>query len=546
MITIKNLSYTYPEQTQTALNGVNLTIEPGEFVLLAGRSGCGKSTLLRVLNGLVPHFSGGRIVGDVEVANHRPIEVGPRIMSQFVGFVFQNPEVQAVVDQVEAEIAFGLEQIGVPSADIPGRIEQVLDQLDLQHLRYRQLHTLSGGEMQRVAIASVLAVQPKIIVLDEPTSQLDPESAGQLLEQIQTLHRELGLTIIIAEHRLDRLLPYANRLIYMDDGQVLADGPAADVILKMPYSTPLVQLAAALGWDPLPLTVEAARPFAEQIELPALPQSSTADTGSKPGQAVLTLKNIVAGYDQPIVTSADLSIYPGEVVALLGRNGSGKSTLLRTIVNLLPKMGGDILLNGRSTAKMTTAEICRQVAYMPQNPDDLLYADTVWEEPAITLRHHQLPEDRAMIDELLNQLGLAPVADRYPRDLSVGQRLRVALAAVMITKPRLIILDEPTRGLDAVAKTDLVALWQALVAQDISLLLITHDVELVATIAHRVVIMQDGVLSAGGPTAEQLHTTPPFEPQMAQLFPMKGVVNVEQVQALIKPQINSRFSNNHS
>ena len=548
MISLNALHYTYPEQSIPALNGVDLEVGAGEFVLLAGRSGCGKSTLLRAINGLVPHFSGGQIKGSVNVADQNVVTAGPRVMSRLVGFLFQNPEAQAVVERVEAEIAFGLEQIGLPAAEIGARIESVLTQLELQPLRRRQMHTLSGGERQRVALASILAQRPQILLLDEPTSQLDPAAATLLLDQVRVLHRDLGLTVLIAEHRLDRLLPYADRLIYMADGKIEIDGPAGQSIREMPYRPPLVEVGLAHGWEPLPLTINEAKPFVAQIKSlwredegsgtvrrPAgadnvlVPAGLPTVPAEAPMTPILALNDLAVGYDIPLVSSINLSLYPGELLALLGRNGAGKSAMLRTIVNLLPKLGGEIQLNGRSTVGMATAEICREVAYLPQNPDDLLYADTVWEEPAITLRYHDRPIDRSAIDQLLDRLGLSTLAERYPRDLSVGQRLRVALAAVLITRPRVVILDEPTRGLDALAKRELIELWRSLLAEGIAILLVTHDVELVAQTADRVAILRDGALGPVGPAAEILPHTPPFQPQMARLFEQAGVLTVEEV-----------------
>ena len=262
MIDIEQLTYTYPNSDRPALRDVSWQVAAGDFVLVTGASGSGKSTLLRCLNGLVPHFSGGVIRGRVTVNGRDVPALGPHTLSRQVGFVSQNPEAQAVLDRVEAEIAFGLENAAVLPAEMRLRVEEVLDLLSLSSLRDRPLATLSGGERQRVAIAAVLALRPQILALDEPTSQLDPQSAEEVLQALVRLNKDLGLTIILAEHRLERILPYADRLAYLEDGRLLADGPAGEAIHQTPLAPPLVQLARQLAWEPLPLTVKEARRFA--------------------------------------------------------------------------------------------------------------------------------------------------------------------------------------------------------------------------------------------------------------------------------------------
>lgn len=531
MIQIKNLTYTYPNQDRAALVNVSLEIVAGEFVLLTGVSGAGKSTLLRALSGLVPHFSGGRLAGDVVVDGQEPILEGPQGVGQTVGFVFQNPEAQAVVDQVEAEIAFALENAAVPEAEMRVRVEEVLQLLELSPLRRRSLNTLSGGERQRVAIAAALAMRPQVLALDEPTSQLDPQSAADVLNALVRLNEEMGLTIVLAEHRLERILRYAERVVVLEEGRITADGYTPQVLQEMPLLPPLATLGRALSWSPLPMTVKEGLRFARKM--------NTANANGESGDAagadrnggtspVLVAEGVSFAFGRkPVLNDIDLRVHSGEAVVLMGRNGSGKTTLLRCLVGLLPLKAGQVTIAGRSIKGRHAADICRDVAYLPQSSDDLLFSETVYEELAVTLRNHAMNGAAQVIDPLLEQLDLLEYAEAYPRDLSAGQRQRVALGAVAVTRPALLMLDEPTRGLDYGAKDDLVALWRRLRQRGTGMLMVTHDVELAAQVADRVLILSEGELIADGPAAEVLGASPLFAPQVARLFPGRGWLTVE-------------------
>ena len=525
MIVISDLTYTYPQRDLPALHDVSLQIAAGEFVLVTGPSGAGKSTLLRCLNGLVPHFSGGIISGMVCIDGVDVIDAGISALGSRVGFVFQSPEAQAVLDRVEPEIAFALENAAIDSAEMVTRVESALALLDLTALRDRPLRSLSGGERQRVAIASALVLQPSLLVLDEPTSQLDPKSAEAVLHSLIRLNQELGLTIVLAEHRLERVLPYADRLIYVNDGTITVDGPVRTAVREIPVQPPIVELGQRLGWEPLPLTVAEARNFVADCSY------KTGRTKPQRGKAdrLLEVEQLVAGYDgKMVLDGVALSVAAGEIVGLMGRNGSGKSTLLKAIVRLLEPQSGNIMLMGETALGQDVAQICRQVGYLPQNPDDLLFADSVLDEVVTTLHNHGLTDNPPIEPlALLAELGLEAAAERYPRDLSVGQRQRVALAAILVTRPRLLLLDEPTRGLDALAKRDLVVLLNRWRAQGLGVVLVTHDVELAAQVTDRVVIMQDGAIVAVGDSAEILPASPDFAPQIARLYPETGWLTVD-------------------
>lgn len=531
MITFRDVRYTYPGAARPVLRHVDFHLPEATFALVVGRSGAGKSTLLRCVNGLVPHFSGGTFAGRLAVAGLDPLYATPRVMSRCVGFVFQNPEAQFVLDRVEDEIAFALENAAMPRQEMRVRVEEVLDLLDLAALRERPLETLSGGERQRVAIAAALAFRPRVLVLDEPTSQLDPQSAEDVLNALVRLNHDLGLTVLLAEHRLERVLQYADYVIALPDAPEGADGvlcgATRDVLPQLTLLPPLVALAKRLRWQPLPLTTKEglgfSRPLAEQ--LPPVPPIVAA---ARRGDVGLALRHVRVRYAQQLVLrDLSLEVRRGEILVLIGRNGSGKTTLLRTLVGLVRPESGQVWVDGRDVTGEDVATICRRVGYLPQEADALLFADTVRQELAITLRNHGLPERDETIDALLAQLSLTAYADRYPRDLSVGERQRVALGAVTVTQPAALLLDEPTRGLDYFAKEALGALLRRWRDAGMAILVVTHDVEFAARVADRVALLSQGELIAEGAPAEVLGASPLFAPQMARLFPGRGWLTVE-------------------
>jgi energy-coupling factor transporter ATP-binding protein EcfA2 len=518
VIDFENLTYTYPNAIQPALRDVTLHVPEGGFALLVGPSGCGKSTLARCVGGLVPHFSGGALRGKLRVGGHDPVALGPSGMSALVGYVFQDPEAQAVMDRVEDEIAFALEHAGLPHQEMRVRVEETLDLLDLSALRDRPLESLSGGERQRVAIAAALALRPRILVLDEPTSQLDPQSAEDVLQALVRLNHDLGLTILLVEHRLERVLPFVDQVIVLSESGALS-GPPDIVMPQIALLPPLLELGKALGWSPLPLTIKAGLRWSRALAQPPAPIPTKAQTPVTP---FFALQHVDAAYDgRQVLHGVDLAVAPGEIVALLGRNGAGKTTLLKCLVGLHRPTRGRAIAGGQDNAGRDVAAICRMVGYLPQDPNALLFADTVREELLITLRNHGIADSGAL-DALLARLGLAEHAQAYPRDLSAGERQRVALGAIMVARPRALLLDEPTRGLDYIAKQRLAELLREWRSEGIAILLVTHDVEFAALLADRVVLLGRGEVIAEGPAATVLGTSPLFAPQIARLFPGTG------------------------
>jgi len=514
----EGVSYRYPEQAAPALRDVEWRVPEGAFVVLAGPSGSGKSTLLRCLNGLVPHFSGGRFGGRVTVGGHDTRQHGPRVLSRAVGFVFQDPEAQMVTNRVEDDIAFGMEQLGVPPPTMRLRVEEVLDLLGIAALRGRDPATLSGGERQRVAVAAALALRPALLALDEPTSQLDPWGAEDVLGALTRLNEDLGLTVVLAEHRLERVLGHADRLRFLPGPAAPPlDGPPRDVLAAMDpaFAPPLVTLGRRLGWDPLPLTIKEGRARVRIDDW--RPASPPPDPAPPSGPAAVALRRVALGYGRtPVLRGLDLEVRPGEVLALMGRNGAGKTTLLRSLIGLHRPSAGSVAVLGRDAGCLHPAELARDIGYVPQHPGALLFADTLRAELAFTLKHRG---GRGLDpDAVLASWGLTHAAERNPRDLSGGERERAALAAVLVGAPRVLLLDEPTRGLDYARKRALGALLRRLAGEGVAVLLATHDVELVAAVATRVVLLGDGgIIADGGPRAV-LAGSLTFAPQINKLY----------------------------
>ncbi|MFC2036511.1 ABC transporter ATP-binding protein [Chloroflexota bacterium] len=542
MIQFNHLTYHYPGTQSPVLQDLQVGIEEGEFLLVMGPSGAGKSTLLRCLNGLVPHFYGGTVSGQVRVDGRDPVSLGPKGMADVVGFVLQDPEAQFVVDKVEDELAFALENHGLDPIIMRKRVEETLDQLNIAHLRQRSVNTLSGGERQRVAIAAVMTLQPQVLVLDEPTSQLDPQAAEEVLDTVVKLNQDLGLTIILSEHRLERVVQYVDRVLYLPgNGQSpILDEPRT-VLREVDLTPPLITLAKALGWSPLPLTIKEGRRFArQQARIPAPASALQPPISSLQSPTSVSVQKLTYSYNgHPALQDVSLDVYQGELVALMGRNGSGKTTLLKQLVGLLRPDQGSVQITDPGsqrrldTRRKTIDDIIQVIGYVPQNPSALLFNDTVSQELDFTRRGHQLPPGNYAT--LLEPLGLTTLADHYPRDLSVGERQRVALAAILVAEPQILLLDEPTRGLDYQQKSALVALLQREKAQGRTIIMATHDVELVANCADRVVLLGGGQVVVDGPVRQVMSESLVFASQINKLFRDPAMLTVDDVLGLHSP-----------
>ncbi|KUL51333.1 ABC transporter ATP-binding protein [Streptomyces sp. NRRL S-1521] len=553
MIRFEDVSVTYEGAAGPTVRGVDLAVPEGELVLLVGPSGVGKSTLLGTVSGLVPHFTGGTLRGRVTVAGRDTRTHKPRELADVVGTVGQDPLAHFVTDTVEDELAYGMESLGLAPDVMRRRVEETLDLLGLAGLRDRPIATLSGGQRQRVAIGSVLTPHPRVLVLDEPTSALDPAAAEEVLAVLQRLVHDLGTTVLMAEHRLERVVQYADQVLLLAaSGEPPVLGDPAELMARSPVYPPVVALGRLAGWSPLPLTVRDARRRAgalrDRLADVAPRQGTTAvrrperpERGSRWARRDRTANGTpaerapaasVAGLAVrrgrvEALRRVDLTVTPGETVALMGRNGAGKSTLLATLVGLLEPTSGTVRVGGAAPHRTAPRRLIRHVGLVPQEPRDLLYADTVAAECTAADRDADATTGtcRALVSELLP--GIAD--NTHPRDLSEGQRLALALAIVLTARPPLLLLDEPTRGLDYAAKARLVAILRSLAAEGHAIVLATHDVELAAEIAHRVVILADGEIVADGPTPGVVVSSPSFAPQVTKILAPREWLTVAQV-----------------
>ncbi len=515
MIRFEDVTITYAEKP--VLHGISTEIPEGELCLVVGRTGSGKSTFLRAVNGLVPHFSGGTLAGRVLVDGRDTSRFPPRELADVVGFVGQDPVAGFVADNVEDELAYSMESLGLPNDVMRKRVEETLDLLGLAPLRDRPLATLSGGQQQRVAIGAALTAHPKVLVLDEPTSALDPGAAEDVLAAVQRLVHDLGMTVVIAEHRLERVAQYADRALLLPEGTI---GDVGEVLADAPVAPPVVRLARVAGWSPVPVSVRDARRVAAPLRSRLTEPVAEAPS---PGTPVLEARDVVVRYgDVQAVRGVSLTVGAGERVAVMGRNGSGKSSLLWAVQGSGRRTSGTVTVGGADPRTLKPADRRRRVALVPQQPSDLLYLETVAQECAQADQESGQPAGTC--GKLLDGLASVP-QDAHPRDLSEGQRLALVLAVMLTGAPDVLLLDEPTRGLDYPAKEALAAVLTDL---GTAVVLATHDVEFVAEYATRVVVMAEGEVVADGPAREVVTSSPIFAPQVGKILgPWLTVADVE-------------------
>jgi len=551
---LEGVTYSYPTANTPALCDVSLNLSPGEFTLLAGRSASGKSTLLRAACGLVPHFHGGEIEGRIEVAGFDAISAGPGELAAVVGYVAQDPETQVVSTTVSAEIELPLEMRGDPSTSRARAVEEVALALAIPHLLDRAVDTLSGGELQRVALAAALVTRPRLVLLDEPTSQLDPVAGDELIWLLRRLNEEWGVTILLAEHRLERCLAAADRVIAMSAGAITFDGSPGSFLawaqgVDPALETPAAKLFSLAGIAPLPVGVRDARrtlasttavdageadplrtifPFSaptSRRQQPHAPPKKAREEGVRlPSTTAVRAKDLWVELSRSdderrdVLRGIDLTIKAGERVALMGRNGAGKSTLLRTLAGLTNAVRGKI-------------ELPAGIALLTQNPGDYLVRERVGDE---------LPGDAGLA--ALRIVGLEHALEADPRDLSGGERQRLALAIALAGRmdgdalPGLVALDEPTRGMDRARKDDLVGLIEELASRGAGLVVATHDVEFAAAFAQRIVLLGDGVVIADGPAREVLSGGWYFATEVARVLDLPGVITPERGAEVLRRQ----------
>lgn len=505
---------------------LSFEIAEGEMVLVMGHTGSGKSSLLRLINGLVPHHTGGILGGEIIVDGRSTRSTKPGELSGVVGIVGQNPISTFVTDVVEDEIAFGMEALNFPPDLMRKRVEEVLDQVGLTALRNRTIATLSGGEQQRLAIASALVMHPKVLLLDEPTSALDPIAAEEILAILHRLVHDLSVTVVLAEHRLERVIGYVDRILLIEGDGETAIGLPGEILKLTDLVPPIVRLSRVLGLDEIGTSTRDVRRATEEIRLGGEDVTTSVTMN---GELLLSMKGVEVRYDEKVALGPlDLELHAGEITALMGRNGAGKSSLIKSAVGILKPSAGLISLLNKQIDSIDSRERAKLIGYIPQDAGDLLFLTTVREECALADRDNSLAQGTTL-DSLRRMLPtISP--ETHPRDLSEGQRLTLVLAIILATNPRLLILDEPTRGLDYEAKKRLIAALQDRAHErGVAVLIATHDVEVVAELAERTVFLADGEIVADGSTLDVLLASPAFAPQVAKVMAPRRWLTVDDV-----------------
>jgi energy-coupling factor transport system ATP-binding protein len=519
-VSIRDLAYTYRGQKEPALDGLNLDVAEGEFVVVMGHSGAGKSTLCTSLNGLIPHFFRGRMQGEVRIEGRSTREGKVGEFAKDVGLVFQDFEAQLFSTNVALEVAFGPENFQVEREEMVRRVESVLSQVRLEGFEDRQPATLSGGQKQRLAIASVLAMEPRILCLDEPTTDLDPVGKLGIFEIAEDLKNRDDVTLIVVEHETEETLD-ADRIVVLRDGRIAADQPAREVLREvelleessvMPLGIARFFREKGVGNEQLPLTPEEGIKEFEARGWRVSPERHRelveADEGREAsyGEPLIEVEGLSHRYPNGVVAleGVDLEVRRGELLAILGQNGSGKTTLVKHFNGLLEPTEGSVRVDGEETAKQGIQVLGQRVGYVFQNPDHQIFSDTVFDEVSFGPKVRALREDevRERVEEALAAVGLGGRGDEDPFGLTKGERQRVAVASVLAVRPEVLILDEPTTGLDYAEQRSMMDLVRRLNEAGSTIIAVTHTMWVVAEYAHRAAVMKDGRMALSGTVRE--------------------------------------------
>lgn len=526
MIKFYNMSFTYPGCNQPALKNINFSVKESEFVVVCGKSGCGKSTMLRHLKkNLMPC---GKLEGNVLYKGQEIEELPKRLCASEIGFVQQNPDNQIVTDKVWHELAFGLESLGLDSSAIKRRVAEMASFFGIQTWFRKNINELSGGQKQLLNLASIMVMKPRLLILDEPTSQLDPISASEFISTLKKINSELGTTIIISEHRLEELFPVSDRVLVMDNGElVINDTPQAAIARisageckDMFYGLPAVaKIACVSGVNKnYPLTVKDGRMWlanqlgepepentAEAFETASVKSLFKRKTKSNDTPAI-SMRNVRFRYDKTgtdILRGVNIDIKQGEFFAVLGGNGVGKTTMLKVLTKTVKKDSGTVEINGKNYDKLSDRELFfHGISYLPQNPQALFTETTVYKELMDVFSWDKLPsyEKDNHVCEMLNAMNLEQLRETHPYDLSGGEQQRLALGKLLLLNPKILLLDEPTKGIDPFFKRTLADILKRLCSQGVTILMVTHDIEFSATFADRCAMFFDGeIVSVGEP-----------------------------------------------
>ena len=526
MISLKNFTFTYKNGDETKLNRASIQVEAGQFVLVCGATGSGKSTLLKALVGLVPHFSGGTASGVRMVDGQDFSRAMPHESAHLIGYVNQQPEGAFVADTVLEELAFALEQLAVGRDEMIRRVDAALAATGLSELRNRKLIELSGGQQQRVAIAAALSAGQRILILDEPTSALDPIAAKELLEFVWNLSRTQGITVIVAEHRIERLIGLVDSVIVVNNDGTVSQGEPVAQLAKFKFVPPLIEMAHRLRWPNVLLSIEqAAEEFARST-----PHSVKRIAHLPLGAEVLSAEQVTVDYGSlRAVDQVSLSAKAGEVIAVMGENGSGKTSLLWALQGTGKRSDGSISVAGQDPAQLSATERLSVVAMVPQQAADLLFLPNLGDE--LDEADEVAEAKPASTSQLFEQFSGRIDPSIHPRDLSSGQQLSLVLAMQLVKNASLVILDEPTRGLDYSAKRQVAQVLRNLAAAGKSVIFASHDVEFIAQSADRVIQLEAGKVIADQPVEVALEYRPDnlLASQVAQITKLPGVIALQQV-----------------
>ncbi len=551
MITARDLSYQYITSASPVIKHINLTVNKGDYLVVVGPSGSGKSTLCLTFNGIIPQSITGIMSGDVVVDGLNTREHPVYELAEKVGIVLQNPESQLFAMSVEEELAFGPENLGLPREEILERVEEGLTVTGIQD-RDRFPFSLSGGEKQKLAIASMLTMQPSYLVLDEPTSQLDPQGKEEVYSVLEMLHRK-GVTLVLIEHDTEHVAEHARNVIVLKEGGIVKCGSPKEVFSRVEEMRELgIQVPGVAEFTyelykrgivkEVCTTLAETAFVVENLKKKVRKREAPSEKPVRQGEPIIEVRDLSFKYDHYVLKDITFSLHQGEILAVVGQNGSGKTTLVKHFNGLLRPSGGEVIVNGEHVKKKSVAEMARQVGYVFQNPDHQIFADTVFDEVEFGLKNLEVPEPerKERVINVLNQTNLCQYENTHPTALSGGEKQRLALASVLVMNPAILILDEPTTGLDLKSSRSIITLVKKLHHQNHTVILVTHDMNLVAEMATRILILREGRIAADGSPHtifadhELLRENFLEEPQITKLSKMMGAGTCLTVEELLK------------
>ncbi len=540
---LNQVTYFYPDEPQAAILDLSLQMNEGEFVLVIGSSASGKSTFVKLLSGLIPSFYGGKLQGKIYFKGK--LLTGEVLKNGEMGMLFQNPERQIVTDLVERELVYGMENLGMPRNEMRKRFSEMVQYFNLRTLIHRSTHSLSGGEKQKVVLASVLAMGCRILILDEPTSELDPVTAEEVFALLKKLHQDFGYTVILVEHRSDECFALAERVLFFDKGQLKRDFSVSDFLHLRDaethaYLPKVSQIFTMAEIDKVPVSISEGRKVLK--EMGDFPSSTKAENSrEKITQNIppaISFDHVCFQYERktPFLERLNLTLPKRKSIAIVGENGAGKSTLLKLAVGMMAPQFGEIRCCGRLLQDFSKEQRGRMIGYVGQQPDDYLIHDRVFEECAFTLKNFDISND-SMIQHVLSELGLSGHTQKNPRDLSFSERLRVAIASLLVLQPEILLLDEPVRGLDPHLKQVWGEMFRRWVSEkNRTVIFATQDIDFAAEFSDHLIWMSAGGMVDSGPTHVVLENNLFFIPQASRLFQnfQKGIWTMTEAVQMLK------------